>query len=233
MACGPIGIRRSSLRNSYALAHTFLSSPTVFGDGKIGFIQGAKAMVKVGKPLINNEVVFLSSKKNDIEVIVKVRNVVMEDNTNIKIKLGNFHYYEILDEDDRNLLKKEFSIEEVDVVIKRSGNYTATGSNGITYSIIKAYWDFWNAVNHFFETAYMNSKWKEALILLIPMVSNSLAPSNFMPISLFNTVYKVAAKVHMNRMSSITPRLIPEKQVAFLKGGSLSDHVLVAQEIIH
>ncbi|XP_020699605.1 uncharacterized protein LOC110111890 [Dendrobium catenatum] len=103
---------------------------------------------------------------------------------------------------------------------------------------IKAYWDiikkdFWNAINKFLETGCMDPNWKETLIVLIPKLSNPLVPSNFRPISLCKIVYKVATKVIMNRLSSIIPKLISEEQAAFFEGISLSDHVLVAQELTH
>ncbi|KAI0530979.1 hypothetical protein KFK09_000528 [Dendrobium nobile] len=53
------------------------------------------------------------------------------------------------------------------------------------------------------------------------------------PISLCNTLYKIAAKVLFNRMAGIIPKLISREQAAFLSGRSLNDQVILAQEIFH
>ncbi|XP_020702065.1 uncharacterized protein LOC110113730, partial [Dendrobium catenatum] len=46
-------------------------------------------------------------------------------------------------------------------------------------------------------------------------------------------VYKIAAKIILNRILNVAPKLISNEQVAFLKGRSISDHVLVAHDIFH
>ncbi|XP_028557267.1 uncharacterized protein LOC114581389 [Dendrobium catenatum] len=79
----------------------------------------------------------------------------------------------------------------------------------------------------------MDSNWKDTLIVLIPKNSNPLLPSNYKHISLCNSVYKVAAKVILNRLLQVIPLLISDEQAAFIKGRSVSDHVLMAQEMFH
>ncbi|XP_020704485.1 uncharacterized protein LOC110115563 [Dendrobium catenatum] len=146
--------------------------------------------------------------------------------------------WQTLDDEDRFLLEKSFSVKEVEDVIMQSGYNISPSNVGITLSFLKAYWDiikfdFWNAINAFLESSVMDSNWKETIIVLFHEVSNPLVPSNYRPISLCNTVYKVAANILMNRMSSFLPKLISEEQAAFLKGRSLSDQVLIAQKVIH
>ncbi|KAI0519592.1 hypothetical protein KFK09_007043 [Dendrobium nobile] len=49
-------------------------------------------------------------------------------------------------------------------------------------------------------------------------VSNTILPSNYRPISLCNTVYKVVARVILNRIVVVIPKLISKEQVTFIKG---------------
>ncbi|PKU87328.1 putative mitochondrial protein [Dendrobium catenatum] len=79
----------------------------------------------------------------------------------------------------------------------------------------------------------MNKSWKETLIVLILKVSNPSTPSNYRPINLCNTIYKIAAKVFVNMMYSIIPKLISKEQAVFILGRSLYDHALLAQDIFH
>ncbi|XP_020673916.2 uncharacterized protein LOC110093385 [Dendrobium catenatum] len=66
----------------------------------------------------------------------------------------------------------------------------------------------------------MDRNWKETLVVLIPKVSNPVLPTNFRPISLCNSVYKVVAKLILNRLIPVVPKLISEEQAAFIKAGS-------------
>ncbi|KAL0923155.1 hypothetical protein M5K25_007201 [Dendrobium thyrsiflorum] len=143
-----------------------------------------------------------------------------------------------LDDADRSLLERNLSIDEVEDVIKLGEGGISPGVDGITYSFLRAYWsiikeDFWNAVLEFFSSGNMCKQWKETLIVLIPKVSNPMLPSNFRPINLCNTVYKVVAKVLLNRMLPMIPNLIAVEQAAFLKGRSMYDHIIVAKENFH
>ncbi|XP_028556426.1 uncharacterized protein LOC114581138 [Dendrobium catenatum] len=81
--------------------------------------------------------------------------------------------------------------------------------------------------------ACMYYNWKDTLVVLIPKVSNPLMPSNYRPISLCNSVYKITAKVILNRLIPVIPLLITEEQAAFIRGRSISDHILISQEMFH
>ncbi|KAI0488449.1 hypothetical protein KFK09_028280 [Dendrobium nobile] len=144
----------------------------------------------------------------------------------------------ILNMEEKDNLSKEFTVEEIEFVIKNLGNNIAPGSDGITYSFIKFYWnivkeDFVNALNHFLNYGNMDYNWKYTLVVLIPKVSNPLMPSNYRPISLCNLVYKIAAKVILNRIMPVITLLISEEQATFIRGRSISDHILIAQEMFH
>ncbi|KAI0497209.1 hypothetical protein KFK09_020431 [Dendrobium nobile] len=143
-----------------------------------------------------------------------------------------------LNESDRTWLDRGFTVEEVELVIKDLGSHIAPGFDGITFSFIKSYWDIikldsMNAINFFLVQGEMDNTWKETLIVLIPKILNPLLPINFRPISHCNSIYKVAAKVLLNRLIMIIPKIISEEQAAFIQGRSISDHFLIAQEVFH
>ncbi|XP_020684353.2 uncharacterized protein LOC110100971 [Dendrobium catenatum] len=158
-------------------------------------------------------------------------------NSNRIIKIKN-EYGEVVEEQEQieDSFLKYF--EEVERVLKQVGGNISPGKDGITYSFMKAYWniikeDFWNALKHFLSNGILNEDWKKTLIVHIPKVSNPILPSNYRPISLCNSVYKVAARVLLNRLSEVIPKLITREQAAFIRGRSLSDHVLIAQEVFY
>ncbi|PKU62681.1 integrator complex subunit 11 [Dendrobium catenatum] len=77
----------------------------------------------------------------------------------------------------------------------------------------------------------MEEEWKETVVILLPKVKQPDSPSKFRPISLCQTVYKIIAKVLVNRLKGLLPKILAEEQAAFVPGRAISDHCLLAQEM--
>ncbi|KAL0910085.1 hypothetical protein M5K25_021023 [Dendrobium thyrsiflorum] len=109
--------------------------------------------------------------------------------------------------------------------------------DGITASFFKHYWaivskEVYDAILEFFTTGCMNPEWKDTLVVLIPKTSNADFPSKFRPISLCQTIYKVAVTIILEKLKPFLPLCIDEQQVAFVPGRSISGHCLLAQELM-
>lgn len=57
--------------------------------------------------------------------------------------------------------------------------------------------------------------------------------SDFRPISLCTVSYKIISKVLVMRLKGCLGKIIPESQAAFIHGLSITDNVLIAQELLH
>ena len=73
----------------------------------------------------------------------------------------------------------------------------------------------------------------QTLIALIPKQLGPETISQFRPISLCNTVYKIVSKILVNRIRPLLPKLISPMQAAFLQGRRGADNVIIAQELIY
>ncbi|XP_020681367.1 uncharacterized protein LOC110098784 [Dendrobium catenatum] len=140
--------------------------------------------------------------------------------------------------EDLAMLNEELSVQELQISVFQQGYNKAPGIDGVTSSFYKSYWSIvwevlWNAVNCFFKTGILNREWKNTLITLISKVKYPLLPSNYRPISLCQTNYKIVASMLVNRLKKVIDKMVYEEQAAFIPGRSISVHCLLAQEIFH
>ncbi|KAI0496466.1 hypothetical protein KFK09_022783 [Dendrobium nobile] len=139
---------------------------------------------------------------------------------------------------DQKMLDAKFSRKELQVVVNDSKRNVSLGNDGISFAFIKDFWhiikdDVWLAISQFLLSGVMDQTWKETLIVLIPKTKCPQEPINYRPISLCMTVYKLIAKMLLNRLERVIQKIISVDQAAFIKGHSLSDHVLLAHEVFN
>ena len=73
----------------------------------------------------------------------------------------------------------------------------------------------------------------QTLIALIPKQSGPKTVSQYRPISLCKTVYKMVSKIIVQRIRPLLPGLISPMQATFLEGRKGSDNVIITQELIY
>ncbi|XP_028098838.1 uncharacterized protein LOC114298468 [Camellia sinensis] len=71
-----------------------------------------------------------------------------------------------------------------------------------------------------------------SFITLIPKKDNPIGLSDYRPISLVESIYKIIAKLLANRLKVVLPHIISETQLAFINGRSILDGVLIANEVV-
>jgi len=88
-------------------------------------------------------------------------------------------------------------------------------------------------VTNIFETREMPEYLNETLISLIPKCQSSESFSNYRPISLCNSIYKVVIKILVGRIRPLLDRLVSPVQFAFVPGRRGLANILITQELIH
>lgn len=68
---------------------------------------------------------------------------------------------------------------------------------------------------------------------MVPKCDLPMSMRDLRPISLCNVVYKILAKILVNRLQRVLPKCISKEHSGFISGRTILDNVMVATEIIH
>lgn len=163
--------------------------------------------------------------KNLYEEAMKIRPICMDQRGNT-----------IQSEMCENLIV-EFSENEVWKAIKSCDGNKAPGPDGFNMLSIKKSWDFMKSdIMNFFAKFHRNGRLPKCInssfITLVPKVENPLGLSDYRPISLIGSMYKILAKVLSARIKSTIPLVVGEVQSAFSEGKNIQDGILIANEIV-
>nr|XP_019068134.1 uncharacterized protein LOC109119692 [Solanum lycopersicum] len=135
-------------------------------------------------------------------------------------------------------LEKMPSEEEVRRVVMNMNPNSAPGPDGIggkfyqvCFDIIKD--DLLAAVQSFFNGYDMPKYMTHACLILLPKVDHPNKLKDFRPISLSNFTNKIISKIMSTRLTPILPTIVSDNQSDFVKGMSISENIMLAQEVIH
>ncbi|GKB75217.1 RNA-directed DNA polymerase, eukaryota, partial [Tanacetum coccineum] len=101
--------------------------------------------------------------------------------------------------------------DEIKAAVWDCGENKSPGPDGFTFEFFRHFWD---------------------LIALIPKVPDAKFVSDFRPISLIGSVYKVITKVLANRLGHVISDLVSNTQSAFIKNRQILDGPFILNEII-
>ena len=116
--------------------------------------------------------------------------------------------------------------------------FKAPGPGGLHEGFYQHFWiEVRNSVSEeikgIFARGVVPSYLNEMLISLILKCQNPKSLSNFRPISLSNSVYKVVSRIIVAHIKPHLSNLISPVQTAFVLGRRATDNVLIAQELFH
>ncbi|KAL2240825.1 UNVERIFIED_CONTAM: hypothetical protein Sindi_0723700 [Sesamum indicum] len=87
------------------------------------------------------------------------------------------------------------------------------------------------AVLEFFSTGKLLKQINSTILTVIPKVHFPTSVADFRPISCCNVLYKIIAKLIVQKLSVVLDKIISPGQVAFVPGRSIGDNVMLAQEL--
>jgi hypothetical protein len=88
------------------------------------------------------------------------------------------------------------------------------------------------AITGFFNSSSLLREVNATIISLVPKKVNPSAMGDFKPIACCNVIYKCITRILSNRMLPFLSDLVSKNQFAFISARSISENVLLAQELV-
>nr|GEW55332.1 RNA-directed DNA polymerase, eukaryota [Tanacetum cinerariifolium] len=126
-----------------------------------------------------------------------------------------------LDSDQKEDLERMVSKEEIKSAVWDCCVDKSPSLDGFTFGFYKRYWsmlesDVVDAVSYFFNHDKFPKGGNSSFIALIPKLQDAKLVKDFRPISLIGSLYKIIAKVLLNRLVGVLKGLVNEVQSAFV-----------------
>ena len=87
-------------------------------------------------------------------------------------------------------------------------------------------------IQDIFEQLRIPPSWCHTNVVLIPKVAHPENITQFRPISLCNTLYKLLSRILVHRLKPYMAEIINPCQAGFVPGRRTSDNIILVQEII-
>ncbi|GAU35285.1 hypothetical protein TSUD_274870 [Trifolium subterraneum] len=134
-------------------------------------------------------------------------------------------------------LIRPFSLEEIKAAVSDCDSYKSPGPDGINFGFIKDFrtemqGDGMRFIAEFHRNGRLTKGINATFIALIPKVESPQRLNEFRPISLVGSLYKILAKVLLNRLRLVMGSVISESQTAFVRDRQILYGILIANEVV-
>ncbi|GJT53982.1 putative RNA-directed DNA polymerase, eukaryota, reverse transcriptase zinc-binding domain protein [Tanacetum coccineum] len=155
---------------------------------------------------------------------------------------SNFNYANLfnvrINDQDAQDMVREISNQEVKDAIFSIGDDKSPGPDGFTAAFFKEAWniianDVYLAVREFFRNGTLLKEINHTIIALLPKVKSPSRVNDYRPISCCNVLFKCISKIIANRIKHSLKTIISPNQSAFIPGRSITDNILLTQELMH
>ena len=163
------------------------------------------------------------------------KQILMED-FDIKVELENCRVNK-LSVEQANKLEGLLTFDEVSYTLKHMQNDRSPGSDGFTANFFKVFWTkighfVVRAINEAFISDSFSRNMKLGVITCIPKDNKpKICLKNLRPLTLLNTIYKLASGSIANRLKTTLDFLISKEQSGFSKGRYIGENTRLLYDI--
>ena len=145
-----------------------------------------------------------------------------------------------LDENEAKECEGEVTVNETTSALRIMKNGSAPGSDGLTIEFLKFFWHrirgmVTNSFNDSFKEGQLSYTQRQGIITLIhkgkELERDKL--SNWRPITLTNSNYKVLAKVLAERLGNVIHKIVNKDQVGYIKNRNIATVIRTIDDVIN
>ncbi|XP_026378214.1 uncharacterized protein LOC113272616 [Papaver somniferum] len=115
---------------------------------------------------------------------------------------------------------------------------SAPGPDGFSGCFYRACWHIIyyyvvHAIQFCWRRRFIPKGLNSNFLVLLPKIEGAKSPNHFRPIGLSNVSFKIITKIINTRMISLMTKIITPQQVAYIKGKSIQEQIILASEIVN
>ncbi|GJS94536.1 RNA-directed DNA polymerase, eukaryota [Tanacetum coccineum] len=149
----------------------------------------------------------------------------------------NFMFPNRLSSDQATDLESPVTTDEIRNAVWACGENKSPGPDGFTFEFFRMFWnvigpDMSVAVEWFFNHNSFSRGCNSSFVSLVPKIPDPKIVSDYRPISLIGSLYKVITKILATRLSLVISDLISDVQTAFLPNRQILDGPFIINELL-
>ena len=143
-----------------------------------------------------------------------------------------------LSDNESNKLEGHITLAELTNALRNMKNNKSPGTDGYSCEFFKVFWKkignfVLRSINYGYDIGELSIVQKQGIITLIPKENKSRQTlTNYRPICLLNTVYKLASASIANRIKSVLDKLVHESQSGFISGRYIGDNTRLLYDLM-
>ena len=145
---------------------------------------------------------------------------------------------EKLSVEQKYFVDSEITIEECGKALSQLSNNKSPGCDGLPTEFYKFFWGYlkymvYDSFKWSIETKSLSMNQKRGVITLVPKHGKDVRHlSNWRPISVLNTDYKILTKLYALRLQTVLGDIINPDQVGYLKGRFIGENIRTIKDIM-
>lgn len=160
------------------------------------------------------------------------------NDVDLNIYMQNTHTMPTLNDEESLELEGMLTLKEAGHALKNMKNNKSPGTSGFSADFYKTFWRqlgnfVVRAINSGFIEGELSVTQQQGLIVCIPKENKSRKLlKNWRPITLLNTVYKIASGSIANRMKQVLTKLISPDQTGFIEGRFIGENTRLVYDML-
>ena len=143
-----------------------------------------------------------------------------------------------LSKNSQDTCETNITFEECEKALSQANNNKSPGLDGIPNEFYKKFWyllkdDFLQLINYIFETGQLSDTQRKGMITLLYKKGPKELLSNWRPITLLNSDYKIISKILANRLRAVLPEVINQDQTCGIPGRTISSNLSLLRDVVN